>query len=203
MFLFVLSCTPVAQEQSINKAVSEDRFIIDTTMGEIEIELYKEDAPITTDNFLRYVDEGFYDGSDGLGATVFHRVISDFMIQGGGYTTEFLAGGEEEGAQGYIEKQTHPPIVNEALLSGLSNLRGTLSMARVDSPDSATAQFFINVVDNVYLDPGEMTEAGYAVFGLVTSGMNVVDAISNVSVDSVDAPYTDVVVESIEKIAQE
>ncbi len=203
MFALVLSCAPSSHEQSVNEAILEDRLIIETTMGEIEIELYKEDAPITTGNFLRYVDEGFYDGSDGLGATLFHRVISDFMIQGGGYTTDFLLGGEQDGVDGYIEKQTHPPIVNEAVSSGLSNLRGTLAMARMDPPDSATAQFFINVVDNVYLDPGEMTDSGYAVFGLVTSGMNVVDAISNVSVDSVDAPLTDVVVESIQKVDQE
>lgn len=157
----------------------------ETSRGFFVIELYKNQAPKTTENFMRYVDDGFYDGSDGKGATIFHRTINDFMIQGGGIRPD----GEE--------KNTYDPIENEAATSGLSNVRGTVVMARTGEPDSATSQFFINTMDNVYLDPGEATEDGYAVFGLVTSGMDVVDEISEVEVDGNDRPLTDVVIRDV------
>ncbi len=131
-----------------------------TTLGDIVLELNAEKAPITVANFLSYVDKGFYNG------TVFHRVIPTFMIQGGGFDKEMN------------QKQTGEPIKNE-FKNGLKNVRGSIAMARLNTPDSATAQFFINVVDNPNLDNGSpMTGgAGYAVFGKVIAGMEVVDKI--------------------------
>jgi cyclophilin family peptidyl-prolyl cis-trans isomerase len=133
---------------------------LETTEGAITLELDRKKAPITVDNFLSYVRKGHYDG------TVFHRIMSNFMIQGGGMT--------EDGRQ----KDTDKPIKNEAS-NGLSNARGTIAMARTNDPNSATSQFFINVVDNSKLDYGGMTGAGYAVFGKVKdeASMKVVDAI--------------------------
>ena len=130
--------------------------LITTTNGEIEIELDPVKAPISTKNFLAYVDKGFYTN------TIFHRVIPGFMVQGGGFT------------QSMSQKPTEAPIKNEAS-NGLHNVRGTLSMARTNDPDSATSQFFINVKDNDFLDQGD----GYAVFGKVVKGMDVVDIIVN------------------------
>lgn len=149
--------------------------VIVTSMGEITVELNTEKAPITTTNFLTYVDDGFYDGDDGLGATTFHRIISGFMVQGGGITSDGN------------KKLTRPAIVNEST-NGLLNLRGTLAMARTNDPDSATSQFFINHVDNDFLDYADASSPGYAVFGEVLSGMDVVDAIAAVKTDAGDAP---------------
>jgi peptidyl-prolyl cis-trans isomerase A (cyclophilin A) len=129
-----------------------------TTNGEIEIELDPVKAPISSKNFLEYVDKGFYTN------TIFHRVIPGFMVQGGGFTAQMS------------QKDTNPPIKNEAS-NGLHNVRGTLSMARTNDPNSATSQFFINVADNAFLDPGR--DAGYAVFAKVVKGMDVVDIIVN------------------------
>ena len=130
--------------------------LLDTTNGQIEIELDPVKAPISTKNFLEYVDSGFYTN------TIFHRVIPGFMAQGGGFTQQMQ------------QKETKAPIKNEAS-NGLHNVRGTLSMARTSNPDSATSQFFINVKDNDFLDQGD----GYAVFGKVVKGMDVVDVIVN------------------------
>ena len=132
--------------------------VMKTTDGDITIELFADKSPITVENFLRYVDEGHFDG------TVFHRVIPNFMIQGGGFTAELE------------EKPTRAPIVNESR-NKLHNTRGTLAMARTSDPDSATAQFFINQRSNLRLDwsPGK---DGYTVFGEVTEGMQVVDIIA-------------------------
>ena len=129
-----------------------------TSAGDFTVELYDKEAPESSANFLRYVDDGHYDG------TIFHRVIPGFMIQGGGF------------ASGMEQKDTRPPIRNEAT-NGLENLRGTLAMARTSDVHSATAQFFINLVDNDFLNhqPGNY---GYAVFGRVTAGMDVIDAIA-------------------------
>ncbi len=136
---------------------------IDTSMGKITAELYQDKAPITVKNFLRYVDEKHYDG------TIFHRVIPDFMIQGGGF---------EPGLK--VERSTHAAIENESS-NGVLNERGTLAMARTKEPNSATAQFFINVKDNAFLDRARARDGvGYAVFGKVTSGMGVVDKIRRV-----------------------
>ena len=134
--------------------------IISTSLGDISVELFKEQAPVSVDNFLRYVNDGFYAN------TVFHRVKKGFMIQGGGFTPSLE------------EKPTRPPIQNEAT-NGLRNVRGTLAMARTRALRSATAQFYINVVDNRMLDHAGFSpeDFGYAVFGRVLSGMDVVDRI--------------------------
>lgn len=132
---------------------------LDTDLGAITIELFPQEAPITVENFLGYVRSGFYDG------TLFHRVIPNFMAQAGGYTFDFK------------EKKTKDSIKNESN-NGLPNLKGTLAMARTSNPDSATAQFFINLVDNAHLNYDKENEkAGYAVFGKVIDGMDVVAAI--------------------------
>ena len=134
--------------------------VLMTTMGNIEIKLATEEAPITTDNFLGYVESDYYD------ETVFHRVVPEFMIQGGG----FIATGKQ--------KITGDPIVLESN-NGLKNKRGTIAMARTPDPDSATSQFFINLIDNDFLDYTS-TNDGYAVFGEVIEGMDIVDAIGRV-----------------------
>jgi cyclophilin family peptidyl-prolyl cis-trans isomerase len=156
--------------------------VIKTNKGEIEAVLYRDKAPVTVDNFLKYVDAGFYSG------TIFHRVIAGFMIQGGGFNRY------------YSQKATRPPIKNEAA-NGLKNERGTLAMARTSVVDSATAQFFINVADNRDLNHG-VRDFGYAVFGKVTKGMDVVDAIASVPTGAQgpfteDCPRSPVVIESI------
>jgi cyclophilin family peptidyl-prolyl cis-trans isomerase len=152
---------------------------LETTLGDIVIQLDPAAAPITSENFLAYVESGFYDGTDGDGATIFHRVIPGFVIQGGGLREDMSS------------KPTMPPIVNE-FGNGLTNVRGAISMARTNDPDSATSQFFINVVDNANLD----VPPGYAVFGMVVAGMDVVDAIVAVPTTSM-GPYDDVPVEPI------
>lgn len=131
----------------------------ETSLGAFTIDLFDKDAPVSAQNFLEYVDAGHFDG------TVFHRVIPGFMVQGGGMTEDMK------------QKTTRAPIRNEAT-NGLKNRRGTLSMARTNDPHSATSQFFINLVDNAFLDPGPSSGAGYAVFGCVTEGMSVVDAMA-------------------------
>lgn len=134
---------------------------LETSMGNIVIELNEQAAPVTVKNFLGYVEAGFYDG------TIFHRVIPGFMIQGGGFTERMA------------RKETRDPIINEAK-NGPSNMRGTVAMARTNDPDSATSQFFINHSDNEFLNYIDENKAGYAVFGKVTEGMDVVDAIAAV-----------------------
>ncbi len=158
-----------------------------TNKGVIEIELDTEKAPVTTENFTAYVNDGFYDG------TIFHRVIETFMIQGGGMEP------------GMKEKQTREPIKNEAD-NGLKNERGTLAMARTNDPHSATAQFFINVTDNAFLNHSSpsMDGWGYCVFGKVVNGMDVVDEIKGVATTTSgfhqDVPAEDVIIEKAEVI---
>jgi cyclophilin family peptidyl-prolyl cis-trans isomerase len=157
--------------------------VVETSLGTIKIELDDEKAPITVKNFLGYVDDKFYDG------TTFHRVMKDFMIQGGGFEP------------GLKEKKTKDAIKNEAA-NGLSNVRGTIAMARKGDPDSATAQWFINTVDNKRLDRSE-DSAGYCVFGKVIDGMDVVDKIRAVEVKDrgrfEKVPVQDVVIKSISR----
>jgi len=159
--------------------------VVETSMGNFEIELFPEEAPVSVGNFVRYVKDGFYDG------LTFHRVIANFMIQGG----EF----DENMAQ---KEATYPPIENEAG-NGLPNLRGTISMARTSDPQSATSSFFINTKDNPFLDHTDDTPLGfgYAVFGRVKSGMDVVDAIGSVKTGPKngynDVPLTPVVIEKM------
>ncbi len=155
-----------------------------TSKGTFTVQLFDKQAPITVENFLRYADEGFFDG------TIFHRVIAGFMIQGGGLTPDMK------------NKRGHEPIKNEAT-NGLKNKRGTLSMARTNDINSATSQFFINVADNDFLDhkPGNY---GYAVFGRIDSGMDVVDAIAGVKTGNKaghqDVPVETIVIESVTRI---
>ncbi len=157
---------------------------VTTSMGDITFELFKDRAPVSVENFVRYVSEGFYEG------TVFHRVKKGFMIQGGGYTADL------------VEKPTRPPIQNEAT-NGLRNLRGTLAMARRMSLRSATSQFYVNVVDNRMLDHTGFSpdEFGYAVFGRVLTGMDVVDRIASVPTktegEMEDVPVEPVVIKSV------
>jgi len=167
--------------------------VIETSMGNIKVELNEEKAPKTVANFLGYVDEKFYDG------TIFHRVMGkensdkDFMIQGGGWEP------------GMKEKKTKPPITNESS-NGLSNQRGTIAMARKPEPDSATSQFFINVADNAFLDKNKYRDGvGYCVFGKVIEGMDVVDKIKAVKTGPREphknVPMEDIVIKSIKREA--
>jgi cyclophilin family peptidyl-prolyl cis-trans isomerase len=155
--------------------------------GNIVLELYPDKAPVTTANFINYVNSGFYNG------LIFHRVIKDFMIQGGGFDPNLVA------------KNTNAPIINESS-NGLSNLRGTVAMARTYAPDSATSQFFINHADNTFLNYGSIAysssepyrKVGYCVFGKVISGMNVVDTIAAVTTatenSNEDVPVNDIII---------
>jgi cyclophilin family peptidyl-prolyl cis-trans isomerase len=170
--------------------------VIETSKGTIKLELDAARAPATVENFLGYVDAKSYDG------TVFHRVIKDFMIQGGGFEPgvgDVQSGREFEAKK----KKTRAPIRNEAG-NGLSNVRGTIAMARTNDPNSATSEFFINVVDNEKLDP-RPGSAGYCVFGKVIDGMDVVDKIRNVKTKSIlggeiqDVPVEDVVIKSVRR----
>lgn len=151
--------------------------VLETSMGTIEMELNAEKAPISVKNFLTYVESGFYDG------TIFHRVINNFMIQGGGFDKHMQ------------RKSTLAEIKNEAK-NGLKNDRGTLAMARTNVVDSATSQFFINHKDNDFLN-NSARGFGYAVFGKVTSGMDVVDAIARVQTKTRDVPVNPVMIKSI------
>jgi cyclophilin family peptidyl-prolyl cis-trans isomerase len=148
-----------------------------TTEGDLLLELNEEKAPVTVGNFLQYAEEGFFDG------TIFHRVISGFMVQGGGLTADME------------KKQTRSEIVNEAS-NGLKNDRGTLAMARTQDPDSATAQFFINHKDNDFLNYVDQDNPGYAVFGCVVEGMDVVDKIASIATTTKDM-YSDVPAEPV------
>ena len=178
---------------SVGKIAAEEKqeekviVLMMTCLGDIELELFPDKAPITVENFVKYVKDGFFDG------LVFHRVINGFMIQGGGFD------------QDHIQKNpTHDQIQNEAD-NGLSNLTGTIAMARTNSPHSATSQFFINVNDNLFLDHKDKGRNwGYCVFGAVTKGMDVVTNIKAVpthfhpQLGMKDWPVEDVVIESVE-----
>ncbi len=177
------------------KAVDSQSNIVtlETSMGNIVIELDRQAAPVTVKNFLEYAEAGFYDG------TIFHRVIPGFMIQAGGFTADLK------------RKNTRSPIVNEAWNSR-SNTRGTIAMARYSDPNSATSQFFINHIDNAPLNYVDSEHAGYAVFGKVTQGMDVVDAIAAVKTttrkdkkgtDMRDVPVEPVVIKSARVVPQQ
>jgi peptidyl-prolyl cis-trans isomerase A (cyclophilin A)/peptidyl-prolyl cis-trans isomerase B (cyclophilin B) len=179
-----------AAEPAVSEAdKTASKVLIKTNLGDMTVELYPDKAPKTVENFLAYVNAKFYDG------TIFHRVIDNFMIQGGGFTPELR------------QKATRPAIANEAK-NGLSNSRGTLAMARTGDPNSATAQFFINVVDNPRLDytsDANGSTWGYCVFGKVISGLDVVDKIKAVPTGAQgpfksDVPTTPVVIEKISVI---
>ncbi len=162
----------------------QPRVVFETSAGVFEVEVFPDEAPVTADNFLAYVDASFFQD------LIFHRVIANFMIQTGGYTSDMEL------------REPGDTIVNESV-GGPQNLRGTLSMARLRNPDSASAQFFINVRDNAHLD-ARGDRPGYTVFGRVVSGMDVVDAISEVETGVVagmgDVPVEPIVIKSVRRV---
>ena len=175
---------PPLQAPAPTPAPGNPVVVIATSMGEFTIELFRDKAPVSVQNFLEYADDGFYEG------TIFHRVKSGYVVQGGGYTPEM------------VEKATRPPIQNEAT-NGLKNTRGTVAMARMRALRSATAQFYVNVANNSALDHRGYSpdDFGYAVFGRVLTGMDVVDAIARVptgiSGDHEDVPATPVTIQKV------
>ena len=180
MVLFLTSTLSFATEN--NMSDTQTKVKLTTTLGEIIIQLNTEKAPVSSANFLTYVNEGFYNG------TIFHRIIPGFMAQGGGFDTSFN------------QKAVHASIKNEAN-NGMANSRGTIAMARTNDPNSATAQFFINYKDNSFLNHTSPTASGwgYAVFGEVIEGMDVVDAMAKQATGNrgghQDVPKTDIVIE--------
>jgi cyclophilin family peptidyl-prolyl cis-trans isomerase len=179
---------PVAKTNEVAKPMNP-LVLITTSEGPIKVELWPDKAPATVANFLAYTKEGFFDG------TIFHRVIPTFMIQGGGFTPDMQ------------QKPTHAPVKNEAR-SDVPNKRGTLAMARTNVVDSATGQFFINVVDNAFLDHRDDTPRGfgYCVFGQVVEGMDVVDRIRQTPTKEVgpfsDVPVKPMVIQSVKVVEQ-
>ena len=169
---------------------SQPQVLVRTSAGEFVIELYPDKAPATVENFLKYVDDKFYDGS------IFHRVIGNFMIQGGGFTKDLYQNG--------LQPKTTPSPIKLEARNGLRNDRGWVAMARTSNPDSATSQFFINTVDNASLNLPQPDGHGYAVFGRVVCGMDVVDMIRAVATRKVgpysDVPSEPVVIESITRV---
>jgi cyclophilin family peptidyl-prolyl cis-trans isomerase len=156
----------------------------ETTLGDFTVEFYEKQAPLSVANFLRYVDDGFFD------STIFHRIVPGFVIQGGGFTEDMT------------QKKTHPPVKNEAD-NGLKNARGSLSMARTNDINSATSQFFVNLKDNDFLDHSR-GNFGYAVFARVTKGMDVIDKIAAVETGRKrgfdDVPVEPVIMKSVRRI---
>ena len=187
LFMMLLLTSTLSFATEKNMSDTQTKVKLTTTLGEIIIQLNPEKAPVSSANFLTYVNEGFYNG------TIFHRVIPDFMAQGGGFDTSFN------------QKAVHAPIKNEAN-NGLTNNRGTIAMARTNDPNSATAQFFINYKDNSFLNHTSQTPNGwgYAVFGEVIEGMDVVDAMAKQPTGNrgghQDVPKTDIVIEKAEVI---
>ncbi len=185
LLLLLTSTLSFATENKMPQTATQVK--LTTSMGAIVIQLNTEKAPLSSANFLTYVNEGFYDG------TIFHRIIPDFMAQGGGFDTDFK------------QKSTHAAIKNEAD-NGLLNKRGTIAMARTPNPDSATAQFFINYKDNAFLNYTSPTPNGwgYAVFGEVVQGMEVVDAMALQPTGNKngqqDVPQTNIVIEKAEVV---
>ncbi|MFA5252578.1 MAG: peptidylprolyl isomerase [Phycisphaerae bacterium] len=174
--IFLITITAKSEEPKQMDAKLK-KVKLETTMGDIVIELDEKAAPVTVKNFLTYTGEGFYDG------TIFHRVMPGFMIQGGGFTPDMT------------QKKPHEPIINEAS-NGLKNNRGTIAMARTNNPNSATCQFFINHKDNPSLNYAGANNPGYAVFGKVVEGMETVDKIAAVK-KTQKGPHADVPVEPV------
>ena len=181
MALLGVSCICFAETKEGTMTPKNPTVLVRTSKGDIKIELYEDKAPISVKNFLDYATEGYYDG------TIFHRVINGFMIQGGGFTKDM------------VQKPAKAPIKNEAQ-NKLKNTRGTVAMARTSTIDSATAQFFINDVDNPFLDYKSPNEYGYAVFGKVIKGMDIVDEIKGVKTGS-KGMFQDVPVVPVEIIS--
>lgn len=189
LILSVLLCISATSSFATEKKMSEpsSKIKLTTSLGAIIVQLNTEKAPVSSANFLTYVNEGFYNG------TIFHRVIKGFMAQGGGFDAAFK------------QKETHASIKNEAD-NGLKNARGTLAMARTNDPNSATGQFFINLKDNGFLDHTSPTPSGwgYAVFGEVVDGMDVVDKMAEQPTGNKgghqDVPKTDIIIEKAEVV---
>ena len=187
LFITLLLTTTLSFSTEKTMSDTQSKVKLTTNLGEIIIQLNTEKAPLSSANFLRYVNEGFYNG------TIFHRVIPDFMAQGGGFDANFN------------QKSVHAPINNEAN-NGLLNSRGTLAMARTNDPNSATGQFFINYKDNSFLNHTSQTSSGwgYAVFGEVIEGMDVADAMAKEATGNrnghQDVPKTDIIIEKAEVI---
>jgi peptidyl-prolyl cis-trans isomerase B (cyclophilin B) len=185
--LLAVGCEGGESAPEISQAEGPVMVVLKTNKGDITIELDTENAPLSSENFLQYVDDGHFDG------TVFHRVIPGFMIQGGGFTPDMQ------------QKPTRAAIKNEAG-NGVKNMRGTLAMARTGVVDSATAQFFVNLIDNDFLNHTEPTDRGfgYAVFGRVSAGMDVVELIAGVETGSQgmhqDVPSEDVLIEQAARV---
>ena len=183
--LLVVLCLACAPGFAADSVVANPQVVLDTSEGKITIELLNKEAPLSVANFIEYTKSGFYNG------TVFHRVIPNFMIQGGGFTADLG------------QKETRGTLKNEAN-NGLRNLRGTVAMARRSEPDSATAQFFINLSENNFLDHQDETNAGwgYAVFARVTAGMDVVDKIAATATTTVgplsDVPAQAIIIKSVQ-----
>lgn len=175
----LIGAAAVQAETSDNPEGETPMVVFETNYGDFTLEMLPDEAPVTVENFLQYVDDGFFDG------TIFHRVIPGFVIQGGGFTEDMS------------QKETRAPIKNEAD-NGLKNTRGSLSMARTQQVNSATSQFFINLKDNAFLDHGTR-DFGYAVFARVSEGMDVIDKIAAVSTGNrgmhQDVPVQPVIVE--------
>jgi peptidyl-prolyl cis-trans isomerase B (cyclophilin B) len=187
MAIVLIFAAPMIDAGEKKMTHANPQVVMETSEGKITIELWKDKAPVTVENFLRYTDEDFYAG------TIFHRVIDNFMIQGGGMTADMK------------QKTTHEPIKNEAA-AALKNARGTIAMARTQVVDSATSQFFINVKDNDFLNHRDKTPRGfgYAVFGEVVEGMDVVDKIRKVKTTTAgpyrDVPEKPVVIKSVRRL---
>ncbi len=186
LFIYLLAFALLTWSFNARAEVKNPEVLITTSLGKIKVKLNSEKAPVSTENFLKYVEKKHYDG------TTFHRVMKTFMIQGGGHLPDMS------------EKSTGAPIKNEAK-NGLSNSRGTIAMARTNDVDSATAQFFINVVDNQRLDYKNDSNYGYAVFGEVTEGLDVVDKIRDVTTTTKgeyeNVPATPVMIKSVRLVA--
>lgn len=184
LFNFVGANESIVRYENVDNPKVE----MSTSLGVVVIELYKKEAPNTVKNFLEYVDSGFYD------ETIFHRVIDGFMIQGGGFE------------EGMVQKKTNDPIMNESN-NGLSNVVGTIAMARTRDPHSATAQFFINVANNVYLNYKSEKDPGYCVFGRIVDGMSIVQKIKGVEVSYYDqyqnVPVIPVVIKRVRRVLNE
>lgn len=174
-----------ADKQATQQDATGPQVRIVTSAGTIELQLNKQKAPETVRNFVTYAENGFYDG------TVFHRVIKDFVVQGGGFAVDVTN-------KQFYRKKTRPPIINEAR-NGLKNKRGTIAMARTNDPDSATSQFYINLRNNAALDY-RSDSAGYCVFGHVTRGMTIVDNIAKARTGQGDWPVDQIVIKSVKLI---
>ena len=184
MILLLAGCMNANQNEDEAMMHTKHEVVIRTTLGDIKVELFQDKAPISVQNFKRYMESGFYEG------TLFHRVVENFVVQAGGFDETFT------------KKETLEPIINEAS-NGLPNIEGSVAMARTNDPHSATSQFYINLKRNDFLD-ANANSAGYAVFGQVVEGMDVVHKIAEVETGTKnsmkDVPVTDVIIDAVAEV---